>query len=1066
MMRLRPGLMARWLVVCGLVALGGCRGAGVNSGVQESGEAPLVISDGAAKDWSAQPADGVTMALADDGGALRLDFGFTGGGYAIARREVDVALPENYAFSFRLRGACPVNTLEFKLVDETGENVWWRVERAIEFPTEWQTFTIKKRQFAFAWGPSGGAPLRGISAVEIVVTAADGGSGSVWIDDLLLRELPPPTAVDTAPVVSATSGDAAAALDGDAATAWTPDPTDRSPALDLDFGGSREFGGLQLEWQADRHALDYVVEASDDGVTWRQLTIVSGSDGGRDHLFLPEGEARRLRLLLLRSSTKFPPVLFGLQVMPLSWSRSREAFYAAVAAESPRGCYPRGISGDQVYWTVVGRDADPREVLFDEDGGLETGPYRGMVEPFLRTDGRLSTWADAETDHELADGCLPMPVVRRRTGDLDLTVAAYVSETPGLRGVVARYRVLNRGTLPRRVDLDLAIRPFQVNPPSQTLNRPGGTAPIRTLAQSGGVVFLDGTPALIALTPGGLFGAANFHGGDVVADHLRHGRLPAARSATCDFGGASGVLSWPFDLAPGDSAEVVILVDPDPTAPPPPPLSAAEAVSFAAAAQEACRRDWRARLDGAVITGPPAAREVLESMRAQLGYVLVNRAGAGIQPGTRSYNRSWIRDGSLTGWALLQSGLTAPAVDFLEWFAPHQYADGKIPCVVDRRGADPVPEHDSSGEFIFLVAEVWRHTGDRELLQRMWPRVAAAAGYLDGLRRQRRTDAWRAADKIEFFGLLPPSISHEGYSAKPMHSYWDDFFALRGFRDAAMLAGELGLDQEQSRLAAIHDEFAADLRASIAAAMARHGIDYVPGCADLGDFDATSTTIALTPTGGAALAPPGAIERTFEKYWEFFVDRRDGGQWDAMTPYEMRTIGAFVRLGWRDRAHELVDYFLSLRRPAGWREWGEVVARGERVPRYLGDMPHTWVGTDFVRSVLDMFAYTDEEHDVLVIGAGLPLAWLEDGGVSVKGLATEYGLLDFTLRYDGETVTAEVGGDLRVPEGGIYLVPPLPGWRLISDSLSGSGHGTATVNGLTGIIFTTLPYAAVWRGIW
>jgi hypothetical protein len=236
--------------------------------------------------------------------------------------------------------------------------------------------------------------------------------------------------------------------------------------------------------------------------------------------------------------------------------------------------------------------------------------------------------------------------------------------------------------------------------------------------------------------------------------------------------------------------------------------------------------------------------------------------------------------------------------------------------VVDRRGADPVPEHDSSGEFIFLVAEVWRHTGDREQLQRMWPRVAAAAGYLDGLRRQRRTAEWRTPDRREFFGLLPPSISHEGYSAKPMHSYWDDFFTLRGFRDAAALAADLGLDDERSRLTAIGDEFAVDLRASIAAAMARHGVDYVPGCADLGDFDATSTTIALTPTGGAALAPPGAIARTFEKYWEFFVDRRDGGQWDAMTPYETRTIGAFVRLGWRDRAHELVDYFLSLRRPA------------------------------------------------------------------------------------------------------------------------------------------------------
>ena len=51
--------------------------------------------------------------------------------------------------------------------------------------------------------------------------------------------------------------------------------------------------------------------------------------------------------------------------------------------------------------------------------------------------------------------------------------------------------------------------------------------------------------------------------------------------------------------------------------------------------------------------------------------------------------------------------MTAPAVDFLRWYTPYQYPDGKIPCVVDRRGADPVPEHDSCGEFIFLVEFVY-----------------------------------------------------------------------------------------------------------------------------------------------------------------------------------------------------------------------------------------------------------------------------------------------------------------------------------------------------------------------
>ena len=48
--------------------------------------------------------------------------------------------------------------------------------------------------------------------------------------------------------------------------------------------------------------------------------------------------------------------------------------------------------------------------------------------------------------------------------------------------------------------------------------------------------------------------------------------------------------------------------------------------------------------------------------------------------------------------------------------------------------------------------------------------------------------------------------------------------------------------EEQRRFAASRDQFAADLVASLEAATRQHGIDYLPGAAELGDFDATSTT--------------------------------------------------------------------------------------------------------------------------------------------------------------------------------------------------------------------------------
>ncbi|MBU1072122.1 discoidin domain-containing protein, partial [bacterium] len=438
--------------------------------------APVRIDDGSPAAWTAHPADGVEMSLAGDDGALRLDFRFTGGGYAIARREVDLVLPENFAFTFRLRGECPVNTLEFKLVDETGENVWWHVKRDYAFPRAWTGVTVKKRNITFAWGPDGDGALRRVSAIEIVVTASEGGAGSVWIDDLTLVPLPPQDVPPSPPVPRASSGDAAAALDGDPATAWSPDATDRAPAVTIDLVAPCEFGGLVLDWAPGGRAAAYVLEISDDGEIWRELLSVSDAAGARDRLYLPESEARHLRLRPHLDAASPPPALAELRIMPLSWSSSREAFYAAVAAESPRGSFPRAVAGEQSYWTVVGADASPRDLLFNEDGQLETGPYRGSVEPFLRVDGALTTWADVAAEHWLADACLPIPSVRWRAGDVELTVTVVAPVEPDARGVFARYRLANRGATAHRVDLDLAIRPFQVNPPSQTLNRPGGAA--------------------------------------------------------------------------------------------------------------------------------------------------------------------------------------------------------------------------------------------------------------------------------------------------------------------------------------------------------------------------------------------------------------------------------------------------------------------------------------------------------------------------------------------------------------------------------------------------------------
>ena len=109
--------------------------------------------------WRVSASDGVQARISTaegiHGRALRLDFDFErGAGFCVIHRDLPLRLPQNYRFTLALRGAAPPNNLEFKLLDPSGDNVWWVNRRAFEFPTDWRTLSYKARQFRFAWGPA------------------------------------------------------------------------------------------------------------------------------------------------------------------------------------------------------------------------------------------------------------------------------------------------------------------------------------------------------------------------------------------------------------------------------------------------------------------------------------------------------------------------------------------------------------------------------------------------------------------------------------------------------------------------------------------------------------------------------------------------------------------------------------------------------------------------------------------------------------------------------------------------------------------------------------------------
>ena len=744
------------------------------------------------------------------------------------------------------------------------------------------------------------------------------------------------------------------------------------------------------EWQ------EVVVPAGEIGFAWGptadkslrhaggiEFVVARNRDGGAGTLQIDD-----LRIVPLPGAPTVPPAV----------EDRRNDAISTIAKAAPRGAYPRAFIGEQPYWTLAGSDGGKIGALIDEDAAIEPTKGGYSIAPVVIDGGKRFDWSNVQPALSLADARLPIPSVRwtMRGVTLDTMLLA---DSAG-RGTYAAYTLTNRSQARRTIELRLAVRPWQVNPPIQFLSQKGGASPIARIKQSPGLLAIvqpqeEGDPPIVR--------TLRFEGDP----SIRIASQPTA--AGRDMVGAD--LAYPLTLAPGEARRIVLTMSGESAAP---SLDRALADTLA---------HWRTVLGRVAITVPPAKQAFADTVATTFSHVLTSRDGPMLKPGTRSYDRAWIRDGAMMSEALLRMGRADVARAFADYYRGHLFASGKVPCCVDFRGADPVPENDSQGEYIFLVNQLYRFTGDRTALSRDWPSVLAAARYMDKLRRSERTVANRAPGKRMLYGLMSPSISHEGYSAKPQYSLWDDFWALRGYDDAADIAALLG-KPEANALKKSRNEFAADLHVAILAARDHWQIAYIPGATSLGDFDATSTTIALDPGNQQARLDPRMLDATFERYWTEFRARAAGAKaWKDYTPYETRVIGSFVRLGWRDRLDELIGFFMADRRPPAWNQWAEVVGRDKREIRFIGDMPHAWVASDFVRGALDMFAWDRRDDRALVLGGGLARDWLVGQGSAIRGLATPYGSLDFAMRGTPQRLSATIAGSAR-PPGGFVLAWP------------------------------------------
>ena len=855
--------------------------------------------------------------------------------------------------------------------------------------------------------------LRSVKAVRFVGHKRGTGWGySLWEISIL----GPENQIFAKASSSAKNTSAENVLDGNAKTYW------QSKALpgeetNLEFIFPRKFGlgGLQIDWAAQQTPACKIEVFSQESGQWRTIMNKRPGVSNIEELFFVPVFADKLRLVF-DSNLPEPVRISNVQIKGTSEAWTPVRHFEMLAQRLPDGVFPGWLRREQTFWTITGLAGSFNESLIDEYGRVESGLRAFSVTPVLVIDGKIVSAKSFKSSQSLAGGWAPIPSVKWVGKGLQMNITA---NTIAPDTTLVLYKLSNTTAEIQDVSLLMAVRPLQINPPWQH----GGYSTIKQAQwQNKNSLILNEKQAITfypAPSSISLYNQKPEKDSIDITEYLLENRTDG-NFVQSDDGIISAGACYNYSLAGGETKTILAVYPNTDNA----NITVTDNYEeFFVREKQKSFKLWQ-NLTGDWDINLPDKR-IANIVRSNLAYLLINADGPAIQPGSRNYNSSWIRDGAISATAMIRFGLTDSGVNYLKWITNLVRDDGFVPFIIETKTgkmegfASNWQEYDSFGEYVFLARQAIEITDDNELAKLCWPKVKATMKYMENLRNQRLTEKYKGT---EYEGILPESQSHEGYIDPPRHSYWDDFFAVKGIQDARAIALRLGHNKDAEWLAEFENDLRASILTSIERVRKRDGLATLPACAELGDFDPTSTAIGVMIADERDTLPADALKATFDRYMKESRYRaaQPLGTRKTYTPYEVRNISAMIRLGRPNDAIMLTDFFIEdAIRPAGWNHMAEVVHSDPRTPSYIGDMPHTWVGAGFINAVRDMLVY--EERGALVLAAAVPDKWLDEG-VTVRNLQTWWGPISYNLkRRNNGRVILKLDCSNQPPNG--FVVP-------------------------------------------
>ncbi|HET19540.1 MAG TPA: hypothetical protein ENO16_02890 [Chromatiales bacterium] len=349
-----------------------------------------------------------------------------------------------------------------------------------------------------------------------------------------------------------------------------------------------------------------------------------------------------------------------------------------------------------------------------------------------------------------------------------------------------------------------------------------------------------------------------------------------------------------------------------------------------------------------------------------------------VYPGPYTYKRFWFRDAAFIIHALLCVGMTERAERALSRFPERQTVLGYF--------RSQEGEWDSNGEVLWILKRFFDLTGKSPSAEWQGP-VHRGAHWIVRKRLSDDLDASHA-------GLLPAGFSAEHLGPNDYY-YWDDFWGVAGLRAAAELVAQR--DPEEARkFAQEADVFSAAIDRSLAMSAQRLGRPAMPASPyrrlDAGAIGSVAVGYPLQLCAPDDPRLLDCVEFLLENcfvHGAFYQDMIHSGL-NAYLTLEVAQV--LLRAG-DPRYLDLMDTVAELASPTG--QWPEAIH-----PRTgggcMGDGHHVWAAAEWVLMIRNCFVR--EEGDRLILCAGVPLRWLDQGEpISFGPAPTAFGTLSLSI---------------------------------------------------------------------